>query len=265
MLLAIDVGNTNTVFAVLQGMEILGEWRSATDGVRTADEYMVWLSQLMQLKGISPAQIDGTIISTVVPQALFDIRTLCRKYFNGEPLVVGEDGVDIGLKVNITRPEQAGADRLVNAIAAHSAWPGNLIIIDFGTATTFDIVSENGDFEGGIITPGVNLSLSALHDAAAKLPHIAVRRPDRVIGKDTETAMLSGIYWGYIGLVEGLVARIKDEFGAPMTVVSTGGLGHLLRHGTPVIEHFDADLTIKGLAEIYYRNRPDKRPARVSA
>ncbi|MDO9460070.1 MAG: type III pantothenate kinase, partial [Alphaproteobacteria bacterium] len=137
MLLAIDVGNTNTVFAVLQGIEILGEWRSATSDNRTADEYMVWLSQLMQLKGITPEQIDGTIISTVVPQALFDIRTLCRKYFNGEPLVVGEDGVDIGLKVNITRPEQAGADRLVNAIAAHSAYPGNLIIIDFGTATTF--------------------------------------------------------------------------------------------------------------------------------
>ena len=136
----------------------------------------------------------------MVPQSLFDIRTLCRKYFNGEPLVVGEDGVDIGLKVNITRPEQAGADRLVNAIAAHSAYPGNLIIIDFGTATTFDIVSSSGDFEGGIIVPGVNLSLQALHDAAAKLPHIAVRRPDAVIGKDTETAMLSGIYWGYIGL-----------------------------------------------------------------
>jgi len=254
MLLAIDVGNTNTVFAVLKGMDIVGEWRIATNDSRTADEYMVWLSQLMQINNILPSQIDGTIISQVVPQALFDIRTLCRKYFGGEPMVVGEGGVSIGLKIKLARPEQVGADRLVNAVAAHKAYPGNLIVIDFGTATTFDIVSAAGDYEGGIISPGVNLSIQALHDAAAKLPHIAVRRPDAVIGKDTVSAMLSGVYWGYIGLVEGLVSRIKAEYGAPMTVVSTGGLGHLLRHGTPVIEHFDPDLTIKGLAEVYANN-----------
>lgn len=260
MLLAIDVGNTNTVFAVLEGMEIRGEWRIATNDVRTADEYMVWLSQLMQLNNIAPAQITGTIIATVVPQALFDIRTLCRKYFQSEPLVVGEN-VDIGLKINLERPEQVGADRLVTAVAAHKAYPGNLIVIDFGTATTFDVVSENGDYEGGVIAPGVNLSLQALHAAAAKLPHIAVRRPDAVTGKDTVSAMLSGVYWGYIGLVEGIVSRLKAEFGKPMTVVSTGGLGHLLRHGTPVIEHFDGDLTIKGLAQIYQANRPEGKPS----
>ncbi|HAK63555.1 MAG: type III pantothenate kinase [Pseudomonadota bacterium] len=254
MLLAIDVGNTNTVFAVLKDSAVIGEWRSATKDMRTADEYMVWLSQLMQLNGIAPSQIDGTIISTVVPQSLFDIRTLCRKYFRGEPLVVGEDGVTTGLRINMPRPEQVGADRLVNAVAAHDAYPGNLIVIDFGTATTFDVVSEKGDYEGGVIAPGVNLSLQALHGAAAKLPHIAVRRPDAVIGKDTVSAMLSGVYWGYIGLVEGIVSRLKEEFGKPMTVISTGGLGHLLRHGTPAIEHFDPDLTIRGLALIYQYN-----------
>lgn len=255
MLLAIDVGNTNTVFAVLSGEDVCGEWRSATTDLRTADEYAVWLTQLMQINGITPAQINGVIVSTVVPQTLFELRVLCHKYFSGEPLVVGEDGVKTGLTIMLDRPEQVGADRLVNAVAAHKAHPGlDLVVIDFGTATTFDVVSAEGEYRGGIIAPGVNLSIQALHDAAAKLPHIVVRRPDKVIGTDTVSAMQSGVYWGYIGLIEGIVSRIAEEYGRSMTVVSTGGLGHLLRHGTPVITHFDPDLTIRGLAEIYRRN-----------
>ncbi len=213
MLLAIDTGNTNTLFAVHDGKEWRAQWRSATDMTKTADDYAVWLSTLMELNGLSLGQIDDCIISTVVPQSLFNQRNLARRYLKVEPFVVGEN-VELGVKVNILKPSEVGADRLVNAVGAHESYPGKAkIVIDSGTATTFDIVGADGSFEGGIIAPGINLSMKALHEAAAKLPRVAIQRPDRVIGKDTVVAMQSGVFWGYIDLIDGLVERIKAEYG----------------------------------------------------
>lgn len=254
MLLAIDAGNTNTTFAVFDGDEIIGEWRAGTNAARTADEYAVWLSSLMQLVDIGFEDIDAAIIASVVPQSLFNLRTLCRRYGNCEPLVVGDPDVDIGIKVLIKKVRDVGADRLVNAVAAHIQYGGPAIILDFGTATTFDVIDENGNYHGGVIAPGINLSLKALHDAAAKLPRIAVERPSRIIGDDTESAMLSGVYYGYVGLIEGLVSRIKQDYGAPMRVIATGGLAVMFSDGTDVFDDIDRDLTMKGLLEISRRN-----------
>jgi len=254
MLLAIDSGNTNIVFAVYDGDERRGEWRSSSDAKRTADEYGVWLNQLMGLDGLRTQDIDAGIIANVVPETLFSLKTLCRKYFACDPLIVGEPGVELGIDILLDAPDEVGADRLVNAVAAHHRFGGPLIIIDFGTATTFDVVDEDGNYFGGVIAPGINLSLDALHAAAAQLPRVAVQRPERVIGKQTVSAMMSGVYWGYIGLIEGLVARIGDDFGAPMKVVATGGLAPLFAEGTDAIEELDLELTLRGLAEIHRRN-----------
>lgn len=255
MLLAINCGNTNVVFAVFAGEELHGSWRAATEVRRTADEYAVWLMQLMALQGMTPADIDGAIVATVVPEALFNLKTLVRRYFACEPLIVGDDSVRLGIKIDIDRPEDAGADRLVNAVAAHRRYGGPLIVVDFGTATSFDVVNDRGDYVGGVIAPGVNLSLDALYMAAAKLPRVAVQRPRRVIGKSTVPAMHSGIFWGYVGLIEGLVARIQAEYGAPMKVIATGGLAPLFRDATGVIEQVDPDLTLRGLEILYRLNR----------
>jgi type III pantothenate kinase len=255
MLLAIDAGNTNTVFAVHDGTDMRGRWRSVTKDVRTADEYGVWLIQLLDLQGLKTKDITGAVIATVVPQALFNLRLLCRRYFGVDALVVGDPDVKLGINVRTDRPHAVGADRLVNAVAAHHSYGGPLIVIDFGTATTFDIVGADGAYEGGVIAPGVNLSLEALHQASANLPRIAVERPTKVIGTDTIPAMQSGIYWGYIGLIEGMVARISAEFGAPMKVIATGGLAELFRHATTIFDAVDADITIHGLIDIYKLNR----------
>jgi type III pantothenate kinase len=256
MLLAIDAGNTNIVFAVHDGREIRAEWRAVTETTRTADEWAVMLGPLLQLQGLNFADIDSAIIATVVPAALFDLRLLCRRYVKCEPLVIGDPDVDLGIEVHTDRPEAVGADRLVNTVSAHASYKGALIVVDFGTATTFDIVAENGDYEGGVIAPGVNLSAQALHQAAAMLPRVAVAHTQSVIGKDTVPAMQSGLYWGYISLVEGIVTRIKEEYGKPMTVIGTGGLANLFFKQTPVIEHLDPDLTIRGLIMIHARNTP---------
>jgi type III pantothenate kinase len=264
MLLAIDAGNTNIVFAVHDGKETRAEWRAVTETTRTADEWAVMLGPLLQLNGLSFGDIDSAIIATVVPAALFDLRLLCRRYVKCEPLVIGDPNLDLGIAVNTDRPEAVGADRLVNTVAAHASYKGALIVVDFGTATTFDIVAENGDYEGGVIAPGVNLSAQALHQAAAMLPRVAVGRTQSVIGKDTIPAMQSGLYWGYISLVEGLVARIKEEYGKPMTVIGTGGLANLFFKQTPVIQHLDPDLTIRGLILIHARNA-DRAKAKPQA
>ena len=208
----------------------------------------------MQLEGIEPKHITAAIISSVVPPALFNLRRLCTKYFKRTPLVVGDPEVDLGIVINADRPKAVGADRLVNTVAGYRTYGGDLILIDFGTATTFDVVGTLGSYEGGVIAPGVNLSMEALHQAAAQLPRIAIERPQAVIGRDTIPAMQSGIFWGYIALIEGLVARIKEEYGKPMKVIGTGGLAHLFRHSTTAIEHVDHDLTIRGLRNIYERN-----------
>lgn len=259
MLLAIDAGNTNTVFAVYDGNDVRGRWRITTNGSRTAEEYIVWLKQLMELDGLVSTQISGVIISTVVPQALFNLQRLAQRYFNANPLVVGEPGVDLGLDIRVDRPQEVGADRLVNAVAAHKSYDGALIVVDFGTATTFDVVGADGGYEGGIIAPGINLSLEALHTAAAKLPRIAVEKPQAVVGKSTVPAMQSGVYWGYIGLIEGLVARIRaDQNNPAMKVIATGGLAAPLSEGTDIIDEVDHDLTIRGLIEIFDMNRKAK-------
>jgi type III pantothenate kinase len=254
MLLAIDSGNTNTVFAIFDGDSCRAQWRAATDPDRTADEYAVWLSQLMGLKAVETGDIDAAIIASVVPQGLFSLRSLCRQYFDCEPLVVGEEGVRLGIEVRIERPDEVGSDRLVNAVAAHITYGGPLIVVDFGTATTFDVIDEDGSYLGGSIAPGINLSLEALHMAAAQLPLVAVDRPDHVVGQSTIGAIQSGIYWGYLGLIEGLVRRIREELEQPLKVVATGGLAPLFAKGTEVIEHVDGDLTIRGLLEIHRRN-----------
>ena len=254
MLLAIDAGNTNIVFAMCEGETIRAQWRAVTETTRTADEYAILLKPLLEFQGLSFGDIDAAIIATVVPAALFDLRQFCRRYLNCEPLVVGEINVDLGIGVHTDRPQAVGADRLVNAVAAHAAYEGALIVVDFGTATTFDIVAENGDYEGGVIAPGANLSAEALHQAAAMLPRVAIARTQSVIGKDTIPAMQSGLYWGYLALIEGLVARIRDEYGKPMTVIATGGLANLFYRQTPAIDHLDPDLTIRGLMQIQARN-----------
>ncbi len=255
MLLAIDCGNTNTVFAICDGADIRGEWRIATDGRRTADEYAVWLTQLFALDGLNRDDVTGAIIATVVPDALFNLQSLCKRYFKTQPLVVGDSGVELGVKVLLETPDEVGADRLVNAVSAHERYPGDLILLDFGTATTFDVVNAAGDYVGGVIAPGINLSLEALHKAAAKLPRIGVMRPPHVIGKSTVPAMQSGVYWGYIGLIEGLVSRMTAEIGRKSTVIATGGLAPLFADATPAIDHLDPHLTVRGLMAIWRLNK----------
>lgn len=258
MLLGINANNTNVKFAIFEdeGDTAIGEWRISTDIKRTADEYAVWLTQLMALQGLTPDSVGTAVIATVVPQALFELKLLCRKYFSCDPMVIGDDGLDLGLKVLIDRPEEAGADRLLNAVAGHLHYGGPLIVVDFGTATSFDIVGEEGEFVGGIIAPGINLSVDALYAAAAKLPRIAVEKPSRVIGKGTVEAVRSGVYWGYVGLIEGIIARVRAEYGRDdMKVVVTGGLAPLFADSTEIFDHIDPDLTFKGLIEVHRRNK----------
>ncbi len=253
MILAIDVGNTNLVFALVDGAEIKARWRIATDPRRTADQYSVWLHQLLELEGYSRDQVEGVIIGIVVPRALHNLAVLSEKYFRKTPLVAGQGAAQWPLQLDVDEPHNVGADRALNAIAAHAKYPGDLLVIDFGTATTFDVVSASGAYTGGIIAPGINLSLDALVAAAAKLPRIAIEAPetDNVIGRTTESQMIIGIYWGYVAMLEGLGQRIKRELGRPMTVVATGGLAALFDKHTDVFDAIEPDLTIQGLSLLY--------------
>lgn len=255
MLLAIDTGNTNTLFAIHDGKDWVIEWRIATDPTRTADEYAVWFHHLLSMQGLNFTDIKDCVISTVVPQSLFNMRNLSRRHLGIEPIIIGEDNVDIGIFVNTDNPKEVGADRLVTCLGAIKDYPGDLIIVDSGTATTFDIISKEGVFEGGIICPGINLSVRALHEAAAQLPRIAIKRPDKVVGKNTVEAMQSGIFWGYIGLIDGLIARIKSEYPGNFTVIGTGGVASLFEGSSCEIDVYDAQLTIKGLYEIWRLNK----------
>lgn len=257
MLLVIDVGNTNTVFALHDGETWRASWRSSTEATRTADDHAVWLGTLMRMDGMDLKQIRGCIISTVVPQAKFNFRNLSRRYFDAEPMFVGDPEVKLGVPIRIRRPEQVGADRLVAAIGAHQLYQGAKIVIDSGTATTFDVVGPDGGFEGGIISPGINLSMRALHDAAAQLPRIAIQKPPQVIGQDTVSAMQSGVFWGYVDLIDGLVRRVKQEYGAPLSVIATGGVASLFEGASETIDHFDQSLMEVGLLEVYHRNTKD--------
>ncbi|MBE04821.1 MAG: pantothenate kinase [Gammaproteobacteria bacterium] len=254
MLLAIDVGNTNTVFAVFKNNELLGQWRAATDPLKTADEYVVWLNQLFKNSQLTLDDIKSSILSTVVPQCQFAVVDMCERYCGCTPINVGVEGIELGIEINVESPREVGADRLANAVGAHSTYKTALTIIDFGTATTFDVIAKDGSYEGGVIAPGVNLSLEALHQAAAQLPRVAIRKPEKVIAQETVSAMEAGVYWGYLGLIEGIVKRMQKEYHIPMNVIATGGLAPLFANGTKSINVVDLDLTIKGLLEIYKLN-----------
>ena len=257
MLLAIDVGNTNTVFALHDGEKFLAEWRCSTESTRTADQYFVWLTQLMSSGGHESREIREVVISNTAPATLFNLRVLCDRYFSCRPLVVGKEGCELPVEVRVDNPSEVGADRLVNTIAANDRYGPNLIVLDFGTATTFDVVGADGAYVGGVIAPGINLSLEALKNAAAHLPHIDISRPEKVVGTNTVACIQSGVFWGYVALIEGLCARIQAEKDRSMTVIATGGLSPLFARATSVIEHTDADLTMRGLVLIRDFNRTE--------
>lgn len=251
MLLAIDIGNTNLVFALFAGSEVRAQWRIRTDAHRSADEYAVWLFALMARAGIGEKDVTAVILSSVVPDANFGVKSFVRQYLHCEPKLITSGQMDIGMPVLLDNPRELGADRLINAYAAWCEHQQALIVIDFGTATTFDVVSAKGEYLGGVIAPGINLSLEALQRAAAKLHGIAITHPTTVIGKNTTAAMQSGIFYGYAGLIEGIVTRIKAERGEAMKVIATGGLAPLYADATTAIDAVDTDLTIRGLRLIY--------------
>lgn len=252
MLLAIDTGNTHTTIALYDISGERGSWRISTDGRRTADEYAMVLTGMLEMSGVRLQDVERVVLGSVVPAATFNLGWLCRKHLGCEPLVVSTK-IDLGVEVRIDNPEEAGADRLVNTLGGFETYGPNLIIIDIGTATTFDIVDEDGAYCGGIIAPGPHTSLESLHHAAAKLPKVDIEQPDRVVGKSTVGGMQSGIFWGYVSLIEGLVARTKQEMARPMTVITTGGLAVLFAKATPAIDHYDSDLTMRGLLAIARR------------
>lgn len=256
MLLAIDAGNTNVVFALVESGEIRARWRIATDPRRTADEYAVWLSQLLGLEGYTLSSVTGVIIGTVVPRALHNLQVLSSKYFKTDAVIAGKGSATWGFQLDVEEPDSLGADRALNTIAAHARHPGDLIVIDFGTATTFDVIDYKGAYKGGIIAPGINLSLDALVSAAAKLPRIAIEAPQgtSVVGRNTVDQMHIGIYWGYIAMIEGLVARLKAEVGRPSKVIATGGLAVLFEKQTNVFDTIEPDLTIQGLSMLWQRS-----------
>jgi type III pantothenate kinase len=259
MLLVIDAGNTNIVFAVHDGAEWRGTWRLATSAQRTSDEYGVWLEALLVRAGIAATDVNAAVIGTVVPAALYHLRRLCRDWFSVEP-IIARAALEWGFPIKIDNPDEVGADRLLNALAAHHRYGGPLVVIDFGTATTFDVVDKDGAYLGGVIAPGINLSIEALHQAAARLPRIGIGRPQSVIGRSTIPAMRSGIYWGYVGLIEGLLVRIETEFGEPLKAIATGGLAPLFAEGTTKLATIDPDLTLDGLRLLSLRNKPPPLP-----
>lgn len=257
MLLAVDVGNTNVVFALFEAGSDPGQpgairarWRIAMDTRRTGDEYAVWLMQLMEIEGIERTAITRMIVSTVVPRARHNFEVLGNKYFGLAPLFAGEGDAGWTFPLDVDEPRSLGADRAVNALAAHATYPGDLIVVDFGTATTFDVVDFDGAYKGGIIAPGINLSLDALVDHTAKLPRIAIESPrdTMVIGRNTEDQMLIGVFWGYVAMMEGLIARLRAEIGRPAQVIATGGLALLFDRHTAIFDAIDPDLTLRGLA-----------------
>ncbi len=250
MLLVADVGNTNVVFALYEGREIKTRWRIATDPRRTGDEYAVWLLQLISIEGYKREHVTQIIFGSVVPRAVHNLTVLAQKYFGVEPLIAGQGDASWGIAVDVDEPRSLGADRALNAIAAHAKYDGDLIVVDFGTATTFDAIDFNGAYKGGIIAPGLNLSLDALVGNTAKLPRIAIEAPRSasVIGTNTEDQMLIGVFWGYVAMMEGLTAKMKAEIGRPAKVVATGGLAILFDEHTELFDHVDNDLTLDGLA-----------------
>jgi type III pantothenate kinase len=254
MLLAIDCGNTNTVFSIWDGTKFLCTLRTSTHHARTADAYFTWYSTLVKHFEID-VEITDVIISSTVPRVVFNLRVFTDRFFGCRPLVVGKPECRLPILARVDAGTQVGPDRLVNSAGAFDRHGGDLIVVDFGTATTFDVVDHDGAYIGGVIAPGVNLSLEALHTAAAALPHVDVTRPEKVIGTNTVDCMQSGIFWGYVGLINGLCDRIKTEHGRPMTVVATGGLAPLFQQGHAMFDVFEDDLTMHGLTVIHDYNK----------
>ena len=253
MLLCIDCGNTNTVFSVWNGARFLATWRASTEHQRTADQYYVWLSTLMQLQGIE-MRISEVVIASTVPRVVFNLRVLCDRYFGCRPLVVGKPECLLPVPPRVEAGVRPGPDRLANAAGAFDRHGGDVVVVDFGTATNFDVVAADGAYVGGVISPGVNLSLEALHQGAAALPHVDITRPERVIGINTVQCIQSGVFWGYTGLIEGITARIRAEYGRPMKVVGTGGLAPLFAQGDGLFDLVEEDLTMHGLRVIHDYN-----------
>jgi len=254
MLLAIDCGNTNTVFSIWDGEKFLCTLRTVTEHQRTADQYFVWLSTLLRHHKIE-MDIDEVIISSTVPRVVYNLRVFSDRYFDCRPLVVGKPECLLPVDVRVDEGTAVGPDRLVNTVAGFDLHGGDLIIVDFGTATTFDVVDTDGAYIGGVIAPGVNLSLEALHQAAAALPHVDITKPEKVIGTNTVACMQSGVFWGYVGLINGINEQIKAERGCEMKVVSTGGLAPLFQQGHAEFDFFEDDLTMHGLTVIHKYNK----------
>ena len=254
MLLAIDCGNTNTVFSIWDGEKFLCTLRTSTHHARTADAYFTWYSTLVKHFGID-VEITDVIISSTVPRVVFNLRVFTDRFFGCRPMVVGKPECRLPVEQRVDEGTQVGPDRLVNTAGAFDRHGGDLIVVDFGTATTFDVVDHDGAYVGGVIAPGVNLSLEALHTAAAALPHVDVTKPPQVIGTNTVDCMQSGVFWGYVGLINGICDRIKAEFGRPMRVISTGGLAPLFQQGHAMFDVFEDDLTTHGLTVIHNHNK----------
>ena len=255
MLLCIDTGNTNTVFSIWDGTRFLATWRASTEHQRTADQYFVWLSTLMKATNLTDVTIDEVVISSTVPRVVFNLRVLCDRYFNCRPLVVGKPECLLPVPPRVDEGTRPGPDRLANAAGAFDRHGGNVVVVDFGTATNFDVIAEDGAYVGGVISPGVNLSLEALHAGAAALPHVDITQPDHVIGTNTIACIQSGVFWGYTGLIEGITRRIKAEYGHDMKVIGTGGLAPLFAQGDPLFDTVEDDLTIHGLTVIHQFNK----------
>lgn len=258
MLLCIDTGNTNTVFSIWDGSRFLNTWRASTEHQRTADQYFVWLTTLMGATGLKDIVIDEVIISSTVPRVVFNLRVLCDRYFNCRPMVVGKPDCKLPVPYRVAAGTRPGPDRLANAAGAFDRHGGNVVVVDFGTATNFDVVAEDGAYVGGVIAPGVNLSLEALHAGAAALPHVDISQPEKVIGEDTISCIQSGVFWGYTGLIEGLTRRIKEEYGKPMKVIGTGGLAPLFATGDVLFDRIEDDLTMHGLTVIHRYNKENQ-------
>ncbi|MCW3489163.1 type III pantothenate kinase [Dethiobacter alkaliphilus] len=254
MLLAVDVGNTNIVLGVYQGRDLKVSWRVSTNRLQTGDEYGVILKNLFVQAGVDDRDLTGMIVSSVVPPLMFSLQEMANRYFGIEPLVVGP-GMKTGLNISVENPREVGADRIVNAVAAIELYGAPLIIVDFGTATTFDAISEQGHYLGGAIAPGISISTEALFQRAAKLPRVELAVPKRVIGRDTITSMQSGIIYGFVGQVDGIVRKMIPEFPTRPKVIATGGLAELIARESETLEIINPLLTLEGLRIIHERNR----------